>query len=254
MGEAGVNVVSLAIFSWDKIEPVEGAFTFEWLDHVIDRLGRAGIAVDLVLRHSRRAAVAVRIPSRGAAGRPGMVILVNAAPRQSLVPTSPVFKEYALRLCRRLAEHYKDKPACDRLAHGATNTAGTTATTTPTTPLPRSARGAEAKYGTIDALNEAWGTAFWSQHVNSFPTNGCCCHVTWAATPWSTRRSSWITSGSATTCCSTSTKPNARRHRADLPRQAVHHELHGLHRPVRQELRAKWADEVDFCVQRSLLP
>ena len=45
MGEAGVNVVSLAIFSWDKIEPVEGAFTFEWLDHVIDRLGRAGIAV-----------------------------------------------------------------------------------------------------------------------------------------------------------------------------------------------------------------
>ena len=26
----------------------------------------------------------------------------------------------------------------------------------------------EAKYGTIDALNEAWGTAFWSQHVNSF--------------------------------------------------------------------------------------
>ena len=42
-----MNVVSLAIFSWDKIEPVEGAFTFEWLDHVIDRLGRAGIAVDL---------------------------------------------------------------------------------------------------------------------------------------------------------------------------------------------------------------
>ena len=31
MGEVGVNVVSLAIFSWDKIEPVEGAFTFEWL-------------------------------------------------------------------------------------------------------------------------------------------------------------------------------------------------------------------------------
>ena len=47
MGEVGVNVVSLAIFSWDKIEPVEGAFTFEWLDHVIDRLGRAGIAVAL---------------------------------------------------------------------------------------------------------------------------------------------------------------------------------------------------------------
>ena len=35
---------------------------------------------------------------------------VNAGSRQSWQPTSPVFKEYALRLCRRLAEHYKDNP------------------------------------------------------------------------------------------------------------------------------------------------
>ena len=47
MVQAGVNTVALAIFSWDKIEPREGEFTFEWLDHVIDKLGAAGIAVDL---------------------------------------------------------------------------------------------------------------------------------------------------------------------------------------------------------------
>ena len=47
MTQAGVNTVALAIFSWDKIEPREGEFTFEWLDHVIDKLGAAGIAVDL---------------------------------------------------------------------------------------------------------------------------------------------------------------------------------------------------------------
>ena len=39
MVQAGVNTVALAIFSWDKIEPREGEFTFEWLDHVIDKLG-----------------------------------------------------------------------------------------------------------------------------------------------------------------------------------------------------------------------
>ena len=42
MVQAGVNTVALAIFSWDKIEPREGEFTFEWLDHVIDKLGAAG--------------------------------------------------------------------------------------------------------------------------------------------------------------------------------------------------------------------
>ena len=31
VGEAGVNVVSLAIFSWVKIEPDEGEFTLQWL-------------------------------------------------------------------------------------------------------------------------------------------------------------------------------------------------------------------------------
>ena len=37
MVQAGVNTVALAIFSWDKIEPREGEFTFEWLDYVIDK-------------------------------------------------------------------------------------------------------------------------------------------------------------------------------------------------------------------------
>lgn len=109
MGEAGVNVVSLAIFSWDKIEPVEGAFTFEWLDHVIDRLGRAGIAVDLA---SATAAAPLWLyeshPEVLPVDRYGHT--VNAGSRQSWQPTSPVFKEYALRLCRKLAEHYKDNP------------------------------------------------------------------------------------------------------------------------------------------------
>ena len=89
MGEAGVNVVSLAIFSWDKIEPVEGAFTFEWLDHVIDRLGRAGIAVDLA---SATAAAPLWLyeshPEVLPVDRYGHT--VNAGSRQSWQPTSPV--------------------------------------------------------------------------------------------------------------------------------------------------------------------
>ena len=47
MQQAGVNLVSVAIFSWAKLEPEEGVYDFDWLDRVIDKLGKAGIAVDV---------------------------------------------------------------------------------------------------------------------------------------------------------------------------------------------------------------
>ena len=166
MGEAGVNVVSLAIFSWDKIEPVEGAFTFEWLDHVIDRLGRAGVAVDLA---SATAAAPLWLyeshPEVLPVDRYGHT--VNAGSRQSWQPTSPVFKEYALRLCRKLAEHYKDNPYVTAW-HMGNEYGWDNRYDYSDNALAAFRTWCEAKYGTIDALNEAWGTAFWSQHVNSF--------------------------------------------------------------------------------------
>ena len=166
MGEAGVNVVSLAIFSWDKIEPVEGAFTFEWLDHVIDRLGKAGIAVDLA---SATATAPLWLyeshPEVLPVDRYGHI--VNAGSRQSWQPTSPVFKEYALRLCRKLAERYKDNPYVTAW-HMGNEYGWNNRYDYSDNALAAFRTWCEAKYGTIDALNEAWGTAFWSQHVNSF--------------------------------------------------------------------------------------
>ena len=166
MGEAGVNVVSLAIFSWDKIEPVEGAFTFEWLDHVIDRLGKAGIAVDLA---SATATAPLWLyeshPEVLPVDRYGHI--VNAGSRQSWQPTSPVFKEYALRLCRKLAEHYEDNQYVTAW-HMGNEYGWNNRYDYSNNALAAFRTWCEAKYGTIDALNEAWGTAFWSQHVNSF--------------------------------------------------------------------------------------
>ena len=47
MKKAGVNTVALAIFSWDRIQPQENRWDFGWLDRIIDKLGKAGIATDL---------------------------------------------------------------------------------------------------------------------------------------------------------------------------------------------------------------
>ncbi|PLS27663.1 beta-galactosidase [Bifidobacterium parmae] len=166
MREAHVNTVALAIFSWDRIEPREGEFTFDWLDSVIDRLGKAGIAVDLA---SATATAPLWLyekhPEVLPVDRYGHV--VNAGSRQSWRPTSPVFKEYALRLCRMLAEHYKDNPYVTAWHMG--NEYGWNNRHDYSDDALHAFRAwCEAKYRTVDALNEAWGTAFWSQHVNAF--------------------------------------------------------------------------------------
>ena len=109
MKKAGVNLVSVGIFSWAKIETSEGVYDFDWLDRIIDKLGNAGIAVDLA---SATATAPLwlyeshpEVLPRDKYGHP-----VNAGSRQSWSPTSPVFKEYALTLCRKLAERYGTNP------------------------------------------------------------------------------------------------------------------------------------------------
>src|SRR5690242_9334550 len=47
MQEAGVNLVSVGIFSWALLEPEPGRYELDWLDRVVERLHAAGIAVDL---------------------------------------------------------------------------------------------------------------------------------------------------------------------------------------------------------------
>ena len=47
MQKAGINCVSLGIFSWAALEPKEGEYDFQWMDETIDRLYYAGIRVNL---------------------------------------------------------------------------------------------------------------------------------------------------------------------------------------------------------------
>ena len=109
MQKAGVNLVSVAIFSWAKLEPEEGVYDFDWLDRVIDKLGKAGIAVDLAsgtasppMWMTQSHPEILWVDYRGDVCQPGA--------RQHWRATSPVFLDYALNLCRKMAEHYKDNP------------------------------------------------------------------------------------------------------------------------------------------------
>lgn len=166
MKKAGVNTVALAIFSWDRIQPQENRWDFGWLDRIIDKLGKAGIATDLA---SATATAPLWLYEKHPEvlpcdkfGHP-----VNAGSRQSWSPTSPVFKEYALTLCHKLAERYGANPYVTAW-HMGNEYGWNNRNDYSDNALNAFRLWCERKYGTIGALNQAWGTTFWGQEMNSF--------------------------------------------------------------------------------------
>ena len=166
MKKAGVNLVSVGIFSWAKIETSEGVYDCDWLDRIIDKRGEAGIAVDLA---SATASPPMWLTQahpevlwkdyRGDVCQPGA--------RQHWRPTSPVFREYALKLCHAMAEHYKGNPYV--VAWHVSNEYGCHNRFDYSEDAEHAfQQWCEERYGTIDAVNDAWGTAFWAQRMNDF--------------------------------------------------------------------------------------
>ncbi|MGV9556979.1 beta-galactosidase [Streptomyces sp. NPDC003401] len=166
MREAGVTVVSVAIFSWARIQPTQDTWDFAWLDEVMDLLHAHDIGVDL--------ATATASPPPWLTTAHPEILPVTAdgatvwpGARQHWRPTSPVFREHALRLVRKLADRYKDHPAL--VAWHISNELGCHNVYDYSDDAARAFRGwLRARYGTLEALNHAWGTAFWSQRYSDW--------------------------------------------------------------------------------------
>ena len=166
MKEAGVNLLSVGIFSWALLEPREGEYDFAWLDEVLDNLAGAGIKVALATATAAPPAWLVRKhPELLPVTAEGTVL--ERGSRRHYSPSSAVYRRYATGITRKLAERYKNHPALalwhvdNELGCHVSEFYG-----------PEDAAAfrvwLERRYGSTEALNEAWGTAFWSQHYASF--------------------------------------------------------------------------------------
>ena len=166
MQEAGVNFLSVGIFSWALLEPVEGQYDFGWLDEVLDNLAGIGVKVALATATAAPPAWLVRkhpeilpVTADGTVLGPGS--------RRHYTPSSAVYRRYAKAITRALAERYKDHPAL-ALWH-VDNELGCHVSEFHGEEDAAAFRGwLERRYGSIEALNAAWGTAFWSQNYASF--------------------------------------------------------------------------------------
>lgn len=161
MREVGVNIVSLGIFSWAKLQPSEKRFNFGWLDRIMDLLAANGISVCLATATASPPPwLSRKYPDVLPVTADGVVLQVGS--RQQYSPSSRVYKKFAAALVRKLAARYRKHPAlvswhinneyaCHlQECHGEDSTVAFR-------------NWLRARYKTLDALNEAWGTAFWSQ-------------------------------------------------------------------------------------------
>ncbi|MET9830909.1 beta-galactosidase [Streptomyces sp. NPDC006385] len=162
MREAGVTMVSVGIFSWALLEPKEGAYDFSLLDRVLDLLHAHGIAADLATPTAAPPAWFFRAhPEALPVDRDGRGLSYGS--RQTFCPSSPAYREAALRMARALAGRYAGHPALamwhvhnEYGCHNAECYCDESAAAF--------RRWLRRRYADdLTALNDAWGTRFWSQ-------------------------------------------------------------------------------------------
>ena len=166
MREAGVNMVSLAIFSWAWIQPAPDRFEFEWLDEVMDLLHANGIAVNLATATASPPAWLVKLhPEMLPVLADGSVL--GHGGRQHYAPWSSAYRKYAAVLVRAIANRYGSHPA---LVSWHINNELACHVKESFDPETNSLWRAwvERRYGTPAAVNTAWNTAFWGQRYESF--------------------------------------------------------------------------------------
>lgn len=162
MQAAGISAVRVAELAWSRLEPEEGHYDFTWLDDFIDMGARAGLKfiigtpteatpVWLRLRYPESVATG---PDRELTGSRGN----NCHNHRAL-------SGIIANLVEAMAQHYGNHPAV--IGWQIDNELRA-----PKCYCPQCLDGfrdfLRARYGTIEALNEAWGTVFWAQEYRSF--------------------------------------------------------------------------------------
>ena len=165
MAEAGVNLVSLGIFSWARLEPREGVYELDWLVEIVDRLHEAGIAVDLATATASPPAwMATDHPESLPMNADG--VRLGLGSRQQYCLSSTVYRERSAALAAALAERLGDHPGVVMWHIGNEYGCHTAECF-----CPACARAFRAwladRYGDVERLNAAWGTDFWSQRYTS---------------------------------------------------------------------------------------
>lgn len=162
MKEAGIDVVRMAEFAWAKMEPSEGRFDFAWLDEAIDVMAGQGIKTVLgTPTPTPPIWIIEQHPDILPVHLDGMRLGFGG--RHHNCQSNEAYRRHIRRFVRTMARHYSDHSHVvgwqidNEFGNSHQKLCACDSCRT------RFHRWLEKKYGTIEQLNEAWGTVFWSQ-------------------------------------------------------------------------------------------
>jgi beta-galactosidase len=161
MRTASVNLATVGVFSWSRLQPAPDRFEFDWLDRVVDGLHAAGIGVCLATPTASPPPWFTRLhPDALPVTRQGTRLTHGS--RDTYCVNAPAYRQASVRIATELANRYRQHPAL-RLWH-VHNEYGTWCFCTYCERAFQ--QWLRERHGTLDALNDAWSTAFWSQRYD----------------------------------------------------------------------------------------
>jgi beta-galactosidase len=167
MVKAGINVVRIGEFTWGLCEPEEGKYDFLWLRRVMDIMGHHGIQVVLgtptaapPVWLAKKHPEILPLDERGRVKHEGT--------RRAVCLSSDVFWDYSKRIVTAMVEALGDHPQL--IAWQIDNSMGGNDTEFAFNEATREEWHfwLQAKYGTIERLNEQLGLRFWGQIVTAW--------------------------------------------------------------------------------------
>ncbi len=157
---AGVDCVTLNVFSWASLQPAEDVYSFEKLDRIMDLVKKNGLSVILATSTAAHPAwMARKYPEVLRTEFSGLRRKFGS--RHNSCPNSMVYRKYSRLLAGKLAERYKDFP--NLIAWHVNNEYGGACYCENCEKAFRV--WLQEKYGSLEALNRAWNTGFWGHTV-----------------------------------------------------------------------------------------
>lgn len=158
--KANINIITIPVFSWAKLQPSENKYDFEWLDKILDLAYENGIHICLATSTAAQPAwMSKKYPEILPVDIEGRKRTHGA--RVNFCPNSGIYRKFSKELVKKLAERYKNHPGllvwhigneygnycyCDNCAEEFRNWT-------------------KSRYKTIEELNKRWYLSFWGHTI-----------------------------------------------------------------------------------------
>lgn len=171
MLDAGIEVIRIAEFAWSKVEPTEGNYTYEFFDRFLDIAEETGMKVIFCTPTATPPAwLTEKYPEVLNVDQDGTYFYHGC--RRHYNYNSPVYQKFSKEITEKFAEHYAKRPCI--IGWQLDNEINCEKNVFYSESDHKAFRVfLKNKYGTLDRLNDAWGTVFWNQTYTDWEEVHC---------------------------------------------------------------------------------